>query len=113
MILRPQAGAQERFLTSRADIAIYGGAAGGGKSYALLLEPLRYAVTNPQFSAVFFRRTTVQVRNPGGLWDESMKLYPHMGAKPLQSPSLEWRFPRGGKIKFAHLEHENNVLDWQ
>jgi predicted phage terminase large subunit-like protein len=113
MILRPQPGAQERFLESSADIAIYGGAAGGGKSFALLLEPLRHVLTNPGFSAVYFRRTTTQVRNPGGLWDESMKIYSGIpGAEPLQQP-LEWKFKKGGKIKFAHLEHETTVLEWQ
>ena len=50
--IRPQPGPQEKFLASQADIAIYGGAAGGGKSWALLLEPLRH-VGKPEFSAVF------------------------------------------------------------
>lgn len=113
MELRPQPGAQERFLSSSADIAIYGGAAGGGKSFALLLEPLRHVTTNAGFNTVFFRRTTTQVRNPGGLWDESIKLYSAIpGSEPVQSP-LEWKFSGGGKIKFAHLEHDNTVLDWQ
>ena len=110
--LRPQRGAQERFLSSPADIAIYGGAAGGGKSYGLLLEPLRHVTTNTEFAAVFFRRNTTQIRNPGGLWDESLKVYGHLGAEPVQQP-LEWKFKRGGKVKFAHLEHDNTVLDWQ
>ena len=111
-MLRPQPGPQEMFLASSADIAIFGGAAGGGKSYALLLEPLRHAMTNAGFSAVFFRRTTVQIRNPGGLWDASLKLYSSTGGVPVQQP-LEWRYPRGGKVKFAHLEHDTSVLDWQ
>ncbi len=111
-VLRPQPGPQEVALSSSADIVIYGGAAGSGKSYALLLEPLRHATSNKEFAAVFFRRSTVQIRNPGGLWDESMKLYPLVGAVPV-SHVLEWRWPRGGKVKFAHLEHENTVLDWQ
>ncbi|WP_376956351.1 terminase family protein (plasmid) [Azospirillum sp. A26] len=109
--IRPQVGPQETFLSTSADIAIYGGSAGGGKSWALLLEALRHS-NNPQFAAVFFRRTTVQVRNPGGLWDESVKLFGVLGAKP-RNDVLEWRFPGGGKVKFAHLEHESNVLDWQ
>ena len=113
MILRPQPGAQERFLSSSADIVVYGGGAGGGKSYGMLLEPLRHVLTNPEFNAVFFRRTTTQVRNPGGLWDESVKIYSGIpGATPLQTV-LEWKFARGGKVKFAHLEHENTVSDWQ
>jgi predicted phage terminase large subunit-like protein len=103
--------AQERFLASPADIAIYGGAAGGGKSWALLMEPLRH-VANGQFGAVFFRRTTVQIRNEGGLWDESTKLYPLIGASPKEHV-LEWKFPSGASVSFAHLEHEKNVYDWQ
>ena len=70
----PQRGPQSEFLECQADIAIYGGAAGGGKTWALLLEPIRYR-KDTDFSAVFFRRTTVQIRNPGGLWDESVKLF--------------------------------------
>jgi predicted phage terminase large subunit-like protein len=107
----PQKGPQRKFFKTDADIAIYGGAAGGGKTWALLLEALRHA-EEPDFSAVFFRRTTVQVRNPGGLWDESLRLYARTGGEPFTA-TLEWRFPSGAKVKFAHLEHEKSVLDWQ
>ncbi len=109
--LRPQPGPQERFLASAADIAIYGGAAGGGKSWALLAEPLRHAA-HPGFGAVIFRRTAVQVRNEGGLWDESARLYAPLGGTPRES-LLEWRFPAGSRVKFAHLEHERTRYDWQ
>ncbi len=108
---RPQPGPQEQFSASSADIAIYGGAAGGGKTWALLMEPLRH-INNSDFGAVFFRRTTVQVRNEGGLWDESMGLYPGIGGSPKEH-TLEWNFPSGATISFAHLEHDKTVLDWQ
>jgi predicted phage terminase large subunit-like protein len=111
-IIRPQAGPQTAFLSSAADIAIYGGAAGGGKTWALLMEPLRH-VANPGFGAVFFRRTLVQVRNEGGLWDESEKLYPHLAAHPRSSPDLSWTFPSGSAVSFGHLEHDKTVLNWQ
>lgn len=107
----PQSGPQTAFLASPADIAIYGGAAGGGKTFALLMEPLRH-VGNRQFGAVIFRRTTVQVRNEGGLWDESSKLYPLLAARPREHV-LEWRFPAGSSVSFAHLEHDKTVLEWQ
>jgi len=107
----PQPGPQEAFLASPADIAIYGGAAGGGKTWALLMEPLRH-IENSAFGAVFFRRNTVQIRNEGGLWDESLKLYPALGAEPV-AHTLDWKFTSGAKISMRHLEYDKTVLDWQ
>lgn len=107
----PQPGPQTAFLSSSADIAIYGGAAGGGKTYALVLEPLRH-FDNPLFGAVVFRRNTTQVRNEGGLWHESYKLYTQYDAHP-RAAFLEWIFPSGMRLKYAHLENENTVYDWQ
>jgi predicted phage terminase large subunit-like protein len=107
----PQPGPQTTFLTSDADIAIMGGAAGGGKSYALLIESLRHPPTVPGFDAVIFRRTTVDIRKPGGLWSESMKVFPYAGGVPVTQP-LEWRWQGNGTIKLAHLEHETTVLEW-
>lgn len=109
--LRPQEGFQEEFLTSPADIVIGGGAAGVGKTFALLLEPL-YHKDNPDFGGVIFRRTSPQIRATGGLWDTSNKLYPKISAEPKET-NLEWKFPEGSKLKFSHLEYEKNIHDWQ
>ena len=76
-----------------------------------MLQPLRHR-DHPDFSAVFFRRTTVQVKNPGGLWDESFRLYASSQGEPFAA-TLEWRFPSGARVRFAHLEHDKTVLDWQ
>ncbi len=78
--LRPQKGPQERFLSSVADCAIFGGAAGSGKSFALLLEQL-YDASNAQFRSVIFRRTIPMIRQPGGLLDTSEQVFPLLDAK--------------------------------
>lgn len=114
--IKPQLGFQTSFLSSPADIVIGGGAAGAGKSYALLMEPIRHA-GNPGFRAVIFRRTTVQVKNSGGLWDTSKEMYlklvdssgnsPH----PTESPP-KWKFPSGATLLFSHLEYESTKYDW-
>lgn len=106
------------FLASPADIAIYGGAAGGGKSFALLLDPLRDK-DNPLFRSVLFRRESTQLIKPGQLWDESQSLYRLVGGTPKQSPQLEWLFPRaprskvGARIVLSHLNQESDKYAWQ
>jgi predicted phage terminase large subunit-like protein len=107
-----QPGPQTEFLRSGADICIYGGAAGGGKTAGLILEPLRHVSRVANFTAVFFRRTMPQITNPGALWDESLNFYPRLSGTP-HLRMREWRWPRGGKIKFSHLQFETTVYDWQ
>jgi hypothetical protein len=112
IILEPQKGFQTKFLSSKADIVIGGSAAGVGKTFALLLETTRHITTVKGFGGIIFRRTTPQIRNEGGLWDTSMKMFPHLNATPRESV-LEWVFQNGNKIKFSHLEHESNKLNYQ
>src|SRR6267142_282462 len=107
-----QPGPQTAFLHTAADICIYGGAAGGGKTVGLILEPLRHVSRVANFAAVFFRRTTPQITNPGALWDESLNFYPRLGGTPHLGVR-EWRWPRASKIKFSHLQFETSVHDWQ
>lgn len=108
--IRPQAGPQEEFLLSSADICIYGGAAGGGKTWGLLLDPLR-DVDVSGFMALIFRRTYPEITNAGGLWDESEKLYQDAGGKPTRGDLL-WRFRSGARVEFSHLQHEKNLTNF-
>jgi len=109
---KPQPGPQTDFLSASADVVFYGGAAGGGKSYGLLLEPLRH-INNSYFGGVIFRRELTQIIKQGALWDESVKMYGVLGAKPRQSPGLDWTFPSGMKMSFGYLTLDKHVHDWQ
>ena len=107
----PQEGPQTDFLSCPADMVIYGGSAGGGKSYGLLLDPLRYVV-HPKFGAVILRRTNPEIMNEGGLWDEACGLYLPLGARARQDDK-SFTFPSGAVISLSHLQHEKNVYGWQ
>lgn len=109
--IRAQDGPQREFLATPADIAIYGGAAGGGKSWALLAEPTRH-VDKSHFGAVCFRREREMVTNEGGLWDESFQIYPAFQAKPNLA-DIYWSFPSKATVSFSGLKLASDVLKWQ
>ena len=107
----PQRGPQMSFMSTVADIAVYGGARGGGKTWSVLVEPIRH-LGNPRFGAVIFRREYPEIRNEGGLWDKSMELYPLLLGRSREG-YLDWQFPSKAKIRFAHLQHEDDVRAWR
>jgi hypothetical protein len=109
--IRPQSGYQLKATKSKADILIGGASAGVGKTYTLLLEDL-YHLKVPEFGSVTFRRTMPQIRAKGGLWDTSMEIYPLVGGVPRESV-LEWQFTSGATAKFASLQYESDVLNYQ
>lgn len=116
-IIAPQKGAQERFLASKAQICIYGGAAGGGKTCGMLIDALRWKNV-PGFGAVFFRKNYNQIFSQGGLWDESINLYYGIKNAHPQLGSGRWVFrdisgKEVSKISFAHIERDIEVYKWQ
>jgi predicted phage terminase large subunit-like protein len=111
--IEPQAGPQQIFLSTSADIAVYGGGAFCGKTYALLLDPLRF-IGIKRFGAVIFRRKLKDLTQEGGLWDEASELYPRMRGRARESPDrLDFRFPWGSRISFSHLQDDANLEDKQ
>lgn len=104
-------------MSTPAQICIFGGAAGGGKSFGLLLSPLRYKNVKG-FGCTIFRRNFNQIFSQGGLWDESQKVYQGIkGASPQMSLG-RWKFcDKEGRIvstvKFAHIEREEDLAKWQ
>ena len=116
-VLKPQRGPQERFMATAADICIYGGAAGGGKTYGLLMQPLRYKDISG-FGCTIFRKNHNQIFSQGGLWDVASKMYSQIpGAHPRMS-SYSWLFDdkKGNavsKVTFAHIERDQDLDKWQ
>lgn len=109
--IRPQAGFQTAFMTTPADIAIGGGAAGAGKTFVELLEALRHK-KDPNFGAVIFRRSYPEIMTEGGLWDESNKMYPYCGGMPNKS-AAQWNFFTGSKVTFRHMQNESVLSEYQ
>ena len=93
------------------------GSAGGGKSYGLLLTPLRYKNV-PGFTCTIFRKNFKQIFNPGGLWDETRKVYSSIaGAEPKYGRG-EWWFRNGegdivSKVTFAHIDRDDDLHSYQ
>lgn len=107
VLWQPNPGPQTAFLASSAYEVLYGGAAGGGKTSALVVGPLRF-VGHPRFHAISFRRTFPELEK--SLIEEARRIYPVVapGAK-YNDQKKAWRFPSGAVHYFGHMEHNDSV----
>lgn len=110
VIFAPNAGPQSHFLAATEQEVLYGGAAGGGKSFALLADPMRY-FTHPKFSGLVLRRTNDELREL--IWN-THDLYPRAfpGAKWSERKS-QWTFPSGARFWMTYLERDEDVRRYQ
>ncbi|MBI2392806.1 MAG: phage terminase large subunit [Deltaproteobacteria bacterium] len=102
---------QEAFLRSSAYEALYGGAAGGGKSEALLAGALRW-VSVSHFRALILRRTYADLER--SLIDRARSFF--RAAYPeaeYNETKKVWRFPSGACVFFGHLDHEKDKYAYQ
>lgn len=104
-------------MSTPAQICIFGGAAGGGKSFGLLLSPLRYKNV-PGFGCTIFRKNFNQIFAQGGLWDESQNIYSRIKGASQQMSLGRWKFCNEegqtiSTVKFAHIEREEELGKWQ
>tara|TARA_R100000781_G_scaffold14884_2_gene12262 strand:+ start:524 stop:2200 length:1677 start_codon:yes stop_codon:yes gene_type:complete len=110
VIFKPNNGPQTDFLAAPERDVLYGGAAGGGKSYAMLIDPLRFA-HRAAHRALILRRSMPELRE---LIDKSRELYPKAfpGCKYKEVEKL-WNFPSGAKVEFGFLERDADVYRYQ
>ena len=110
IIFQPNAGPQTRFLSATEQEVLYGGAAGGGKSYSLVADPVRY-LNNPNASMLLVRRSTEELRE---LISVSKQLYPRAipGIKFMERDKT-WIAPSGATLWMSYLDRDDDVMRYQ
>lgn len=110
VIFKPNAGPQTEFLASGEREVLYGGAAGGGKSYAMLADPLRF-MGHPSFSGLLLRHTNEELREL--VW-KSQEMYPKIwkGMK-WSERKMQWTAPSGARLWFSYLDRDEDVMRYQ
>ena len=110
-IVAPASLPQQQFLESNSNITLYSGSAGAGKTFAIILALLKY-MTMPHTTAVVFRRTSTQLRQGGGIWQEATAVFIKLFGKRCQirDRDLEIRLPEfNSVVKFSHLQYTSDI----
>ena len=110
MIFEPNPGPQTRFLAATEQEVLYGGAAGGGKSFSLVADPVRY-FSNPHARMLLVRRSTEELRE---LISVSKQLYPQAvpGIKFMERDKT-WVAPNGATLWMSYLDRDDDVMRYQ
>lgn len=103
---------QRVFLRTNALEALFGGAAGGGKSSALLMAALQY-VDVPNYSAILFRRTFADLSLPGALMDRFKSWMNNYEDIHWNNNTFIATFPSGARISFGYLNNVNDYLRYK
>ena len=103
---------QKVFLRSYSLEGLFGGAAGGGKSSALLMAALQY-VDVPNYSAILFRRTYADLSLPGALMDRFRGWVSAYDDVHWNANSYVATFPSGARVSFGYLNNTNDYLRYK
>ena len=103
---------QKVFLRTNALEGLFGGAAGGGKSSALLMSAMQF-VDVPNYSAILFRRTYADLSLPGALMDRFKEWIGGIEEIHWNANSYVATFPSGARISFGYLNNTNDYLRYK
>ncbi len=102
---------QRLFIESPAFETLYGGAAGGGKSYAQLIDAMLYALKYPRSRQLIFRRTYPELEN--SLISVQYDIMPLAPFYRYNKTAHIGTFHNGSTIKFGNLQHEDSKYDYK
>lgn len=103
---------QKVFLRTYALEALFGGAAGGGKSSALLMAALQY-VDVPGYSAILFRRTYADLALPGAIMDRFQSWIANQDDVKWNANNYTAIFPSGARVSFGYLNNQQDYLRYK
>lgn len=101
---------QQKFINSEAFETLFGGAAGGGKSYGQLVDALLYALRYPKSKQIIFRSTFADLEK--SLIRVSLDIYP-LSIADYNSSKHTWKFENGSIIDFGYIQYEKDVYQYQ
>ncbi len=104
-VIRPQEGAQWDFVASSATECAMLGQAGGGKSYALVLDFL-YDIQHAEHNGLLLRRTYKDLED---IIAKTHRIYPSLGGKYSDQKHC-WTFPSGAHQWLGYLDHDKDVF---
>ena len=114
VIIGPRSKKQEMYINADADVVIFGGGAGSGKSFLGAMDFLKYT-DDPKFRALVTRRINPQIHGPGGIFETFLNLHREVYGDKLRIRKRDGviEYPNGGTITFRHCQYEEDKHSFQ
>ena len=109
-VLAPASVPQEQFLESDATVTLYAGTMGAGKSFAIVLNMVKFAAKKNS-TIVCYRRTQPKIKAPGGIWQEAVPIFKKMFPDcKVRGRECEIYIPSTNSVvKFQGLQYQSDV----
>lgn len=104
-IIKPQAGFQEKFVSTNVDFCVGGGVLNCGKSFAAVLSVAEPSL-DANFRGLFLRNNLGDAKASGGILDTFKEVYGN-GASVVESGEPRVTFPSGAKIDVTHVADQS------